>query len=244
MAIDPATAKIIAKVAISTITDEEKRRNLIIGIVVAIVIVLLIILIPLFILLSPLQAIKSYFTADDEGNIKDSSYTAMVDIKDTYDTENAKVGELNYEGGTFPLPVNNPTITSKFGARVHPVTGKQSFHTGLDLAGVWHSDIMSVENGTVVFAGVQSGYGNCIEIEHKNKDGKTYFTFYAHLARIDVTKGQEVVKGTVIAIQGGDPKRDPNPGYSTGSHLHFEIRMSMNGDYIDPYNYLYSNEEV
>lgn len=244
MAIDPATAKAIEKVVISTITDEEKRRNLIIGIVVSIVIFLFIILLPLFILLSPLEALKLYFSADENGDIKDSSYTSMVDMKSNYDTQNAKVGELNYEGGTFPLPVNNPTVTCKFGSRVHPVTGKQSFHTGLDIAGEWHSDIMSVEKGTVVFAGVQSGYGNCVEIEHQNKDGKTYFTFYAHLARIDVVKGQEIVQGSVIGIQGGDPKRDPNPGYSTGSHLHFEIRMSISGDYLDPKNYLFSNEEV
>ena len=61
MAIDPATAKLIAKVALNTLTDEDKRRNLIIGIVVAIVIFIMIILIPLFILLSPIEAIKLYF---------------------------------------------------------------------------------------------------------------------------------------------------------------------------------------
>ena len=242
MALDPATAKLIAKVAINTLTDEEKRRKLIIGIVVAIAIFLFIILLPIYILVTPLEALKSYFIADNEGNIIDNSYIAMVDIKEKYNSENAKVGELNYEGGTFPLPVSNPTITSKFGSRVHPITGKHSFHTGLDIAGVWHSDIISVENGTVVFAGVQRGYGNCVEIEHKNKDGETFFTFYAHLARVDVTKGQEVVQGTVIGIQGGDPKRDPNPGSSTGSHLHFEIRMSMSGDYIDPQSYLFGRE--
>ncbi|MCI8548821.1 MAG: M23 family metallopeptidase [Bacilli bacterium] len=244
MAIDPATAKLIAKVALKTLTDEDKRRNLIIGIVIAIVIFLMIILIPLFILLSPIEALKAYFSADENGDIKDTSYIAMTDIKDNYKTQNSKVGELKYDGGTFPLPVNNPTITCKFGARIHPVTGKQSFHTGLDIAGAWHSDIMSVEKGIVVFAGVQKAYGNCVEIEHKNNDGKRYFTFYAHLARIDVIKGQEVTQGSVIGIQGGDPKRDPNPGYSTGSHLHFEIRMSVSGDYLDPKDYLFDNKNV
>ena len=85
------------------------------------------------------------------------------------------------------------------------------------------------------------------DIIKKNFDmnkGKRYFTFYAHLARIDVIKGQEVTQGSVIGIQGGDPKRDPNPGYSTGSHLHFEIRMSVSGDYLDPKDYLFDNKNV
>lgn len=241
MAIDPATAKLIAKVAFQTLTDEDKRRNLIIGIVVAIVIVLMIILIPLFILLSPLDAIKLYFSADEDGNITDSSYTAMVDIKNNYETENLGTGELVFSGGTLPLPVEKPRVTSEFGSRIHPVTGKQSFHTGIDLAGQWHSNIMSVKDGTIVFAGVQRGYGNCVEIEHKDESGKSFYTFYAHLARIDVVKGQSVIQGNVIGIQGGDPKRDPNPGYSTGSHLHFEVRLSISGDYQNPRPYLYGS---
>src|SRR5699024_2890252 len=94
-----------------------------------------------------------------------------------------------------------------------------------------------VEKGSIVFAGVQQGYGNCVEIKHTTDSGTTYYTFYAHLARIDVVEGQEVEQGTIIGIQGGDPDRDPNPGYSTGSHLHFEIRMSKNGDFVNPREY-------
>lgn len=70
---------------------------------------------------------------------------------------------------------------------------------------------MSINNGKVVFAGVKAGYGNCVEIEHTTTEGKKYYTLYAHLARIDVVNGQEVQKGGVIGIQGGDPNRDPNP---------------------------------
>ena len=54
-----------------------------------------------------------------------------------------------------------------------------------------------------------------------------YYTFYAHLARIDVVEGQEIQQGSVVGIQGGNPNRDPNPGYSTGSHLHFEIQAEL-----------------
>ena len=102
MAIDPATAKLIAKVALNTLTDEDKRRNLIIGIVVAIVIFIMIILIPLFILLSPIEAIKLYFSADENGNIQDSSYTSMVDIKNNYESKELKAGDF-FRDFTGPL---------------------------------------------------------------------------------------------------------------------------------------------
>jgi murein DD-endopeptidase MepM/ murein hydrolase activator NlpD len=242
MAVDPHTAKIIAKAVISQITDEEKRQRLIIGIIIAIVVITLIILIPIFAITSTIDKIKSFFGFGDDGQTLDSSYYSLVEMHDTY-APTVTIGDLEYNG-TFPMPVQNATVTCEFGSRIHPITGKQSYHTGMDIAGVWHSNITAVENGTVAFAGVQTGYGNCVEIQHTTESGTTYYTFYAHLARIDVVEGQEIQQGTVIGIQGGDPNRDPNPGYSTGSHLHFEIRMSKNGDYINPREYLYGNKEV
>ena len=163
-------------------------------------------------------------------------------MHNTYATT-VTIGDLEYNG-TFPMPVQDATVTSEFGSRIHPVTGKQSFHTGIDLAGAWHSNITAVEKGTIVFAGVQQGYGNCVEIKHSTENGTIYYTFYAHLARIDVIEGQEIQQGTVVGIQGGDPNRDPNPGYSTGSHLHFEIKKSQKGDFINPREYLFGNKEV
>lgn len=209
MALDPATAKLIAKVVISQITDEEKRQRLIIGIVIGITVFLLIIMIPLFALTSTLDKIKSFFGFGDDGQALDSSYYSLVEMHNTY-APTITIGELEYKG-TFPMPVQNATVTSEFGARIHPVTGKQSFHTGIDLAGAWHSNIISVEKGTIVFAGVKQGYGNCVEVKHSTENGINYYTFYAHLARIDVLEGQEIQQGTVVGIQGGDPNRDPNP---------------------------------
>lgn len=209
MALDPATAKLIAKVVISQITDEEKRQRLIIGIVIGITVFLLIIMIPLFALTSTLDKIKSFFGFGDDGQALDSSYYSLVEMHNTY-APTIMIGELEYNG-TFPMPVQNATVTSEFGARIHPVTGKQSFHTGIDLAGAWHSNIISVEKGTIVFAGVKQGYGNCVEVKHSTDEGINYYTFYAHLARIDVLEGQEIQQGTVVGIQGGDPNRDPNP---------------------------------
>lgn len=209
MAVDPHTAKIIAQAVISQITDEEKRQRLVIGIIILIVNVTLIILIPLFAITSTVDKIKSFFGFGDDGKATDSSYYSLVEMHDTY-APTVTVGELEYNG-TFPMPVQNATVTSEFGARVHPVTGKQSFHTGIDLAGTWYSNITAVEKGTVVWAGVQRGYGNCVEVQHSTVNGTIYFTFYAHLARIDVMEGQEIQQGTVVGIQGGEPNRDPNP---------------------------------
>lgn len=242
MAIDPHTAKLIAQAVISQITDEEKRQRLIMGIIVTIVVITLIILIPIFAITSTIDKIKSFFGFGGDGQALDSSYYSLVEMHDTY-AHILTVGELEYNG-TFPMPVQGATVTSEFGSRIHPVTGKQSFHTGIDLAGVWHSNIMVVNTGNVVFAGVQNGYGNCVEVKHITEGGTTYYTFYAHLARIDVIEGQEIEQGTVVGIQGGDPNRDPNPGYSTGSHLHFEIRMSQSGDFINPREYLFGNKEI
>lgn len=87
--------------------------------------------------------------------------------------------------------------------------------------------------------GFKIGYGNCVEIMH-NINGKEIYSFYAHLAKICVNVNDNVSSNTIIGIQGGDPKTDPNPGYSTGSHLHFEIReKSGYGNDIDPFKYIY-----
>lgn len=237
MAIDPATAKLIAKAVISQITDEEKRQRLIIGIIIAIMVCIIIIMIPIFLLTETIENIKSFFGWGNDEEITNTQYTSIVEVRNQYGTN--LESELLVFNGSLPMPVNNAVVTSEFGSRIHPVTGKQSFHTGIDLAGAWRSNIMSVLDGKVVWAGVKSGYGNCVEIEH-NVNNETFYTFYAHLARIDVTEGQEVKQGNVIGTQGGDPNKDPNPGYSTGSHLHFEIRKSMNGDFQNPRSYLFT----
>ena len=75
--------------------------------------------------------------------------------------------------------------------------------------------------------------------EEHNYGEETIFTLYAHLAEIDVVQGQEVIQGTIIGTQGGDPLRDKNPGSSTGTHLHFEIRLE-NKSTIDPAPYLFT----
>ena len=77
------------------------------------------------------------------------------------------------------------TITSEYGTRTHPVTGVVTKHTGIDLAGTHHTEILAVADGEVTYAGVQNGFGNCVEIKHI-VNGETIYSFYAHLSRIDV----------------------------------------------------------
>ncbi len=140
--------------------------------------------------------------------------------------------------GTFALPLTSKyRISSKYGERINPVTGEEKLHAGIDLVGEHHGDILSIADGVVTYAGVQNGYGNCIEIKHI-VNGETIYSFYAHLSEIKVKVGEKVNKGEVIGLEGG-AETDPNHGTSTGHHLHFEIRTaSGSGHSVDPTKYI------
>jgi murein DD-endopeptidase MepM/ murein hydrolase activator NlpD len=118
-------------------------------------------------------------------------------------------------------PLEFSRITSGFGGRTHPISRMWKMHTGVDYAAPTGTPVRTVGDGVVDFAGVQRGYGNVIEIKHR--DGKS--TVFAHLSRIGVTKGQKVEQGDVVGAVG-------TTGYSTGPHLHFEFRV--NGEHHDP----------
>ena len=139
----------------------------------------------------------------------------------------------------FILPMKcSYTITSEYGYRVHPTTGVYKKHTGIDLAGTHHTEILAVADGEVTYAGVQNGFGNCVEIKHI-VNGETVYSFYAHLSKINVKVGDNVEQGAIIGLEGGDPETDPNPGSSTGHHLHFEIRSASGyGNDVDPNDYI------
>lgn len=219
MAIDPATLKLIVSQAIKVVADEEKRNKLILSIVVLVALLLSIILIPIYLLTHPIDTIKMIVTGDLDLSL-------ITQMKTDYPT-NLQNGELTYKG-KFPFPLQQAdkvAVTSIYGTRIHPISGKVSKHTGIDLSGVHHDNVLVIADGEVVFAGSQSGYGNCIEIKH-NINGEEFYSFYAHLSKINVISEQPVKQGTAIAIEGGDPKIDPNVGSSTGHHLHFEIRKA------------------
>lgn len=118
-------------------------------------------------------------------------------------------------------------FTSGFGTRVHPISGKKSFHAGIDLAGPMGSPIRARQGGYVTSAGWNGGYGNMVSIMGTN--GLEYR--YAHAKSLNVRPGQFVPAGMTIAAMG-------STGDSTGSHLHFEVRR--NGQAINPTAYYHS----
>jgi murein DD-endopeptidase MepM/ murein hydrolase activator NlpD len=228
MAIDPVTAKILAQKLISITLDEEKRSQTILAIVIIVVLFILIIFVPIYLITNPIESIKVLFSESDIGLVEQlKSYTPNIPQK----------GELVFKG-KFPLPIQG-VITCNYGYRISPITGKLEKHTGIDISGKHHDNIISIADGIVTFAGLQNGYGNCVEIKHE-ADGKIFYSLYAHMSRIDVVVSQQLEQGDIIGVEGGDPKTDPNPGYSTGHHLHFEIRTKSGyRNDIDPKEYIF-----
>jgi murein DD-endopeptidase MepM/ murein hydrolase activator NlpD len=110
------------------------------------------------------------------------------------------------------MPVAHGYIASGFGARTDPIDGHASFHRGVDFDAPMGSPVMAVADGVVTFAGVRSGYGNVIEIDH----GNGYMTRYAHNSALVAQVGTRVHAGDTIAKVG-------STGHSTGPHCHFEV---------------------
>ena len=131
-------------------------------------------------------------------------------------------GAAAYSTGSFIFPVASYTyISSRFGERIHPITGELKNHNGMDIASNMGTTVYAADGGRVVLAEWYGGYGNCIMIEH----GNGYKTLYGHLSVISVKNGQTVNQGEAIGQVG-------STGNSTGPHLHFEVYL--NGGRIDP----------
>jgi murein DD-endopeptidase MepM/ murein hydrolase activator NlpD len=129
--------------------------------------------------------------------------------------------ELYVEG----RPITWGWLSSKFGYRSDPFTGKRTWHNGVDLAGRDGSDIISVAGGVVTFAGERYGYGNLVEVDH----GDGLRTRYAHAKTVKTKVGEVVQKGQVLAAMG-------STGRSTGPHVHFEVLQ--NGKAKNPETYI------
>ncbi len=128
-------------------------------------------------------------------------------------------------------PTTHVSLSSPFGVRSDPITGRPAFHPGLDFAGAFSTPIHATAPGVVSFTGVRSGYGNTIEIDH----GAGFKTRYAHLQAIAVNVGQRVAVGQRIGAMG-------STGRSTGPHLHYEIWV--NGKPQNPDRFLRAGEYV
>lgn len=125
--------------------------------------------------------------------------------------------------GRFIRPVNG-RLTSGFGMRVHPIFRVRKMHTGIDISAPAGTPIVAADSGVVVEAGYIRGYGYTVIIDH----GGGMATLYAHCSALLVRAGQQVERGQTIARVG-------STGYSTGPHLHFEIRV--NGEPVNPAHY-------
>ena len=129
------------------------------------------------------------------------------------------------------MPAASMMMSSGFGYRSDPFTGGGAMHAGLDFKGPVGTPILAAAKGTVVLAGFNGGYGKTIEIRHANG----LVTRYAHLSGLNVRRGQMVERGVQIGRMG-------STGRSTGSHLHFEVRL--NGQAINPRKFLEANPDV
>jgi len=136
----------------------------------------------------------------------------------------------DYIGGEFAWPVPGYyTITSKYGMRFHPILKRYTKHSGLDIGAPTGVYIIAANDGVVTQSTYSYSYGNMVMVSH----GGGVYTLYAH--------GSEILKNVGDVVKRGDAiMRVGSTGWSTGPHLHFEIRV--NGQTIDPYNYIISTQ--
>jgi murein DD-endopeptidase MepM/ murein hydrolase activator NlpD len=123
------------------------------------------------------------------------------------------------------------------------VTGEYKMHTGIDIRSEWRAPVKSIAYGRVVKVGIDDGYGQFVIIFHDTEE-EPFYSVYAHLSKVYALQDQEVMQGSIIGLEGGDPDLDPLPGRSTGHHLHFEIRKNMSVfSHVDPVPYLLETSE-
>lgn len=127
--------------------------------------------------------------------------------------------------GGWVRPCSYTKLTSAYGWRIHPITKKESFHNGVDLANVQGTPIYAAKAGTVTVSTYNSVYGYYVQINH----GDGFSSLYGHLTHDIVSVGQKVSAGQVIGYMG-------STGWSTGPHLHFTIYY--NGSTVNPMNYI------
>lgn len=140
---------------------------------------------------------------------------------------NTLLGNKAFESDRYisGRPVKWGWLSSGFGRRNDPFTGRLAWHEGVDFAGKENSDIISVAAGVVTWSGPRYGYGNMVEVNH----GGSHVTRYAHASRLLVKVGDVVEKGQTIALMGSS-------GRSTGPHVHYEVLR--NGKPINPSRYI------
>ena len=137
-----------------------------------------------------------------------------------FDGEGKKGAYYGFDGQSsrksyLTSPLEFSRVSSGYGMRFHPISGQRKAHLGVDYAAPTGTPVRTIGDGVVTFAGWQRGYGNVIQIQHKDRQS----SLYAHLSRIDVSRGQRVEQGDRVGAVG-------STGASTGPHLHFEFRTN------------------
>ena len=152
---------------------------------------------------------------------------ALQDRRDKLSALESTLMARSLQSQARPLgsPVKGGWVSSPFGYRTDPISGKRVFHRGLDMAGRSGTAVTSIGSGIVTWSGPDQGYGNLVEISH----GNGYITRYGHNKENLVNVGERVRKGQMIAVMG-------STGRSTGAHVHFEV--VRNGSHINPGNYI------
>ena len=159
---------------------------------------------------------------------------AMEDLDNQLDDREAQLGALesllldqNLSARVYPQgrPVKSGWMSSYFGRRTDPFTGKPANHRGVDFAGKQGAEIIAVADGVVTWSSERYGFGNLVEINH----GNGYSTRYAHNEKNLVAVGEEVKKGQTVALMG-------ETGRATGPNLHFEVLK--NGQRVNPVTFI------
>lgn len=164
---------------------------------------------------------KTYEQAERELARQSASIQSML-------SRNKGDSSIKVTSAGFLRPIGG-RITSPFGWRTHPIFNSRTFHSGVDIAGPNKGSIRASNSGKVIYSGWYGGYGKVVILDHGNVNGKPTTTLYAHMSSIKVGQGQFVNKGDVVGYEG-------TTGYSTGPHVHFEVRI--NGKPNNPLNYI------
>jgi murein DD-endopeptidase MepM/ murein hydrolase activator NlpD len=160
-------------------------------------------------------------TALDALDVQLASRNAQLSVLEDFLLNRKLRDEIHPEG----RPVTAGYVSSRFGHRTDPFTGRRAFHKGVDFAGRAGADVVAVASGVVIWSGPRYGYGELVEINH----GNGYVTRYAHNADNLVVIGETVKRGQVVARMG-------DTGRATGPNLHFEVLH--NGKAVDPLTYV------
>ena len=171
----------------------------------------------------------------DEGNTMDLD-TVLSDLSEQLHSREQQLSlledvimraELKKEARPAGRPIGKGWISSYYGKRTDPFSGKLEMHKGMDFAGKKGSNVIAVASGVVTWSGERYGYGNLVEINH----GNGYVTRYGHNDEIIVSVGDSVARGQTISKMG-------STGRSTGPHVHFEVLL--NDRQIDPIRFVQS----